>query len=322
MEGRVNKQINIDNRHRRARSESNPLEGLALQILDHLSSNPQPAARAGRGHPQPAARASRGHHQPAHRAGRGRAIRNTSSRTLGGSRSVSFSSVCACPGPGCTSGPETTHPPAYSQLDPAAPCFKPAHPQSRNKARRSRIPGGSSSTLCRPRLSYPDPRNLTVLPATLPRETVILDTGLATPVLLLPPDHFAASGRASNSVGSTTSPPTRACSPHPAAPTPIRASTPRPTASVPAPPLPPRCHSPIIEPDTSHIGQEEATRTKKQIELGFRVNIAEQFSHKPGNIDKSYDYSCSCLNRKSLCTCSEAVLEVCLRVRYHLFKTV
>ena len=79
MEGRVNKQINIDNRHRRARSESNQLEGLAQQILDHLSSNPQPAARASRGHPQPAARACRGHHQPAHRAGRGRAIRNTSS---------------------------------------------------------------------------------------------------------------------------------------------------------------------------------------------------------------------------------------------------
>jgi hypothetical protein len=313
MEGRVNKLINIDNRHRRARSESNRIEGLALQILEHISSNPQPASRAGRGHPQ-----------PAHRAGRGRASsRNTSSRTLAsGPRSVSFSSVCACPGLGCTSGPGTTHPPAYSELNPAAPSFTPAHPQSRNKARRSRIPGGSSSTLCRPRLSYPDPRNLTVLPATLPRETVILDTGLATPVLLLPPDHFAASRKASDSVGSTTSPPTRACSPQPAAPTPIRASTPRPTASAQAPPLPPRCHSPIIEPDTSHIGQEEATRTKKQIELGFRVNIAEQFSHKPGNIDKSYDYSCSCLNRKSLCTCSEAVLEVCLRVRYHLFKTV
>ena len=321
MEGRINKQINIDNRHRRARSESNSIEGLALQILNHLSSNPQPAASAARGHPQPAARASRAHHQPGHRAGRGRAIRNTSSRTLAGPRSVSFSSVCACPGPGCTSGPEASHPPAYSELNPAAPSFKPAHPQSRNKARRSRIPGGSSSTLCRPSLSYPDPRNLTVLPATLPRETVILDTGLTAPVLLLPPDHFAASGRASDSQRSTTSPPTRVCSP-PAAPTPTRASTTRPTAPVPAPPLPPRCHSPIIEPDTSHIGQEEATRAKKQIELGFRVNIAEHLSYKAGGIDKSYDYSCSCLNRKSLCTCSEAVLEVSLRVRYHLFKTV
>jgi hypothetical protein len=313
MEGRINKLID-SSRQRRA-NESN-LQGLAQQILDHLSTNNQPAARATGGHQPPAARACRTHHQSGHKAGRGRAVRNTSSRSTI-PRSVSFSSVCACPGPGCSSGPEAQHPPAYSELNPAAPCFRPAHPQSRNTARRSRVPGGSSTNLCRPTLSYPDPRNLTVLAATQPRETVVLDTGLSTPVLLLPPDHFAALGRARDSQRSTTSPPL-ACS----SPAPSRASTARPASPAPVPSPPTRCHSPIIEPDTSHIGQEEATKPKKQIELGFRVNIAEHLQHKEAGIDKSYDYSCSCLNRKSLCTCEEAVLEVSLRVRYHLFKAV
>jgi hypothetical protein len=286
MEGRVNKQLNTDNR--RARSEpTNRVEGLAQQILDHIASNPQPAARAGRGHPRPATR-----------AGRGRAPSRPF--TGPGPRSVSFSSVCGCPGLGCTSGPRAHHPPAYSELNPTAPSFTPAHPRSRNKARRSRVQGGSSSTLCRPRLTYPDPRTSSVLP-----ETVVLDSGLATPILLLPPGHFATSGEARDSVRRVSSPPTRA-------------STPRPAAPAPATPPPPRGPSPILEPDTSHIG-EEVARAKKQIELGFRVNIADQFSHETGKIDKSYDYSCSCLNRKSHCSCSEAVLEVCLRVRYHLF---
>ena len=313
MEGRINKLID-SSRQRRA-NESN-LQGLALQILDHLSTNNQPAARATGGHQPPAARACRTHHQSGHKAGRGRAVRNTSSRSTI-PRSVSFSSVCACPGPGCSSSPEAQHPPAYSELNPAAPCFRPAHPQSRNTARRSRVPGGSSTNLCRPTLSYPDPRNLTVLAATQPRETVVLDTGLSAPVLLLPPDHFAALGKARDSQRSTASPPL-ACS----SPAPSRASTARPASPAPVPSPPTRCHSPIIEPDTSHIGQEEATKPKKQIELGFRVNIAEHLQHKEAGIDKSYDYSCSCLNRKSLCTCEEAVLEVSLRVRYHLFKAV
>ena len=301
MEGRVNKQLNTDNR--RARSElTNRVEGLAQQILDHIASNPQPAARADRGHPQ-----------PVHRAGRGRAP--SRSFTGPGPRSVSFSSVCGCPGLGCTSGPGAYHPPAYSELNPTAPSFTPAHPRSRNKARRSSIQGGSSSTLCRPKLTYPDPRTSSVLP-----ETVVLDTGLATPVLLIPPSHFATSGEAKDSVRSVSSPPTRASTPQPTAPAPARASIPRPAAPAPAPPLPPRGPSPILEPDTSHIGQEEVVRAKKQIVLGFRVNIASHFQHETGKINKSYDYSCSCLQRKSLCSCSEAVLEVCLKVRYRLFK--
>ena len=293
MEGRFNNQLNTDNR--RARSElTNRVEGLAQQILDHIASNPQPAPPAARGHPQ-----------PVHRAVRGRAP----SRSFPGpsSRSVSFSSVCGCPGVGCTSNP-----PAHHKLNPTAPSFTPAHPRSRNKARRSRIQGGSSSNLCRPHLTYPDPR------ASAFQETVVLDTGLASPVLLIPPSHFATSGDSERSV---PSPPTRTSSPQPTTPAPPRASVLRSTASVPAPPLPPRGPSPILEPDTSHIGQEEeVVRAKKQIELGFRVNIASHFQHEAGKINKSYDYSCSCLQRKSLCSCSEAVLEVCLKVRYRLFK--
>ena len=167
MEGRVNNQLNTDNR--RARSElTNRVEGLAQQILDHIASNPQPAPPAGRGHPQ-----------PVHRAVRGRAPSRSFSGP--GSRSVSFSSVCGYPGTGCTSGSGAYHPPAYSKLNPTAPSFTPAHPRSRNKARRSRIQGGSSSTLCRPHLTYPDPRTSSALP-----ETVVLDTGfLFLQVILL-----------------------------------------------------------------------------------------------------------------------------------------
>ena len=297
MEGRSNNQLNqTDNR--RARAElTNRVEGLAQQILDHIASNPEPAPAAARGHPQ-----------PVHRAVRGRAP----SRSFPGptSRSVSFSSVCGCPGVGCTSNP-----PAHHKLNPTAPSFTPAHPRSRNKARRSRIQGGSSSNLCRPHLTYPDPRTSSALP-----ETVVLDTGLASPVLLIPPSHFTTSGEAKDSVRSVSSPPTRASSPQPTTPAPAHASIPRSAASAPAPPLPPRGPSPILEPDTSHIGQEEVVRAKKQIELGFRVNIASHFQHETDKINKSYDYSCSCLQRKSLCSCSEAVLEVCLKVRYRLFK--
>ena len=292
MEGRFNNQLNTDNR--RARSElPNRVERLAQQILDHIASNPQPAPPAARGHPQ-----------PVHRAVRGRAP----SRSFPGptSRSVSFSSVCGCPGVGCTSNP-----PAHHKLNPTAPSFTPAHPRSRNKARRSRIQGGSSSNLCRPHLTYPDPRASTF------QETVVLDTGLASPVLLIPPSHFATPG---DSERSTTSPPTRASSLQPTTLASPRASVIRSTASVPAPPLPPRGPSPILEPDTSHIGLEEEVATTKKLELGFRVNIASHFQHEATKISKSYDYSCSCLQRKSLCSCSEAVLEVSLKLRYRLFK--
>jgi hypothetical protein len=278
MEGRSNKQLNTDNR--RARAElTNRVEGLAQEILDHIASNPQPPTRGGRG-------------------------RAPSRPCAGpGPRSVSFSSICGCPGIGCTSGPGAHHPPAYSELNPAAPSFQPARHQSRNTARRSRTQGGSSSTLCRPRLSCTNPRSR---PGHQP--TVVLDTGLASPHLLHPPGYFVTSGGARDSARDSAR---EGTSPSP------RVSTPRPAAS-PASSSPPRAPSPILEPDTSHI-VEEVAREKKSIELGFRVNIGDQFSHETGKIDKSYDYSCSCLNRKSNCTCSEAVLEVSLKVRYHLF---
>ena len=145
---------------------------------------------------------------------------------------------------------------------------------------------------------------------------VALDTGLASPVLLIPPSHFVTPG---DSERSTASPPTRTSTPQPAPASP-RASVIRSTASEPAPSLPPRGPSPIIEPDTSHIGQEEEVPATKKLELGFRVNIASHFQHEATKISKSYDYSCSCLQRKSLCSCSEAVLEVHLKLRYRLFK--
>ena len=208
---------------------------------------------------------------------------------------MSFSSICGCPGTVCSSGPGASHPPAYTLLDPSAPSFTPARSGSRNTARRSRVQG-SSSTVCRPRLLSTNSRT------SGHQETVVLDSGAATP--LLPPNHFVTSGGARDSEREKTPPPPpRVPTPRPAVPTPPRYS--------PAPPA--RAASPILEPDTSHIARE-----RRNIALAFRVNIGEQFSHETGKIEKSYDYSCSCLERKSNCTCTEATLEVSLKVRYHL----
>ena len=293
MEGRPNSKLNQSDSRKAAVQLTSRVEGLAQQILDHLASGPEPAPVAARGHPH-----------PVHRAVRGRAP----SRSFPGpsSRSVSFSAACGCSTVGCTS-----RPPAHHKLNPAAPTFTPAHPRSRNKARRSRIQGGPSSNLCRPHLNYPDPR------ASDFQQTVVLDTGLASPVLLIPPSHFVTPG---DSERSTASPPTRASTPQPTTLASPRASVIRSTASEPSSSLPPRGPSPIIEPDTSHIGQEEQVPATKKLELGFRVNIASHFQHEATKISKSYDYSCSCLQRKSLCSCSEAVLEVHLKLRYRLFK--
>jgi hypothetical protein len=277
MEGRSNNQLNRTDDTRRARAElTTRVEGLAQEILDHIASNPQPPARAVRGRTP-----SRSRTGPSAR------------------RSVSFSSICGCPGIGCSSGPGAQHPPAYSELNPAAPSFTPARSHSRNTARRSRTQGGSTSTVCRPRLLCTNSRR-----RSGHQETVVLDSGSATP--LLPPDHFVTSEGARDSEREKTPPPPRVPTPRPAVPTPPRYS-----------PSPPRVPSPILEPDTSHIGGEIA-RERRSIALAFRVNIGEQFSHETGKIEKSYDYSCSCLNRKSNCTCSEATLEVSLKVRYHL----
>ena len=130
---------------------------------------------------------------------------------------------------------------------------------------------------------------------------MVLDTGLVT--ALLPPNHFVTSEGAPESEREKTPPPPPAPTPPPPA-----ALTP-PTYS----PSPPRVPSPILEPDTSHIARE-----RRSIALAFRVNINEQFSHETAGVEKSYDYSCSCLERKSNCTCTEATLEVSLKVKYHL----
>ena len=131
MAGRSDKQLNRTDT-RRARAElTTRVEGLAQKILDHIASNPHPPARAVRG-------------------------RTPSRPSTGQRRSVSFSTVCGCPGTVCSSVPGASHPPAYTVLDPSAPSFTPARSGSRNTARRSRVQG-SSSTLCRPRLNLPIP---------------------------------------------------------------------------------------------------------------------------------------------------------------------
>jgi hypothetical protein len=273
MEGGGNNHLNRTDDTRRARAElTTRVEGLAQEILDHIASNPLPPARARRG--------------------------RTPSRTRTGPssrRSVSFSNICGCPGTACSSGPGAEHPPAYSELNPSAPSFTPARSNSRNTARRSRTQGGSTSTVCRPRLHCTNPNR------SGRQQTIVLDTGLATP--LLPPDHFVTSEGARDSEREKTPPPPRVPTPRPAVPTPPRYS----------PSPPPRVPSPILEPDTSHIARE-----RRSIALAFRVNINEQFSHETAGVEKSYDYSCSCLERKSNCTCTEATLEVSLKVKYHL----
>ena len=52
--------------------------------------------------------------------------------------------------------------------------------------------------------------------------------------------------------------------------------------------------------------------------MAFRVNINNRFEHEAAGVEKSYEYSCSCLNRKSKCECPEATLKISLKVRYQL----
>jgi hypothetical protein len=204
-------------------------------------------------------------------------------------RSVSFSNICGCTGTQCTSGPGARHPPpAYSDLDPRAEVFTPAR-GSRNTARRSRPQTASSAAICRPRLV----NNHSARSGFQQTQVLEFDTGLAT--ALLSPQHFASSEEVPE--------PEREKTPTPASP---------PPPASPSPP-PPRGPSPV-EPDTSHIGAAE----RRSINLAFRCNINGRFDHEASGVEKSYDYSCSCLNRKSQCECSEAVLEISLKVKYQL----
>ena len=54
------------------------------------------------------------------------------------------------------------------------------------------------------------------------------------------------------------------------------------------------------------------------VQLGFVSRLAPQFSSEIAELRKNSDYSCSCVEGKRNCTCSEAWLEIHLRVRYHL----
>ena len=152
---------NSPRNRRSARQElTERVEGLAQEILDHLASNPLPRSAPARGRSSQRARVARG------------------------GRSVSFSNICACPGPNCTSRPPASHPPAYSELNPQAHTFTPAAREtSRNTARRSRPNRAAPSNLCRPRLTAHTHRSGF-------QETEVVDTVAATSVLW-PPSAFA-----------------------------------------------------------------------------------------------------------------------------------
>ena len=132
------------------------------------------------------------------------------------------------------------------------------------------------------------------------QQTQVLDCDTGSATALLSPQHFASSEEVPE--------PEREKTPTPASPPPPAS----PTSPPPSPP-PPRGPSPV-EPDTSHIGVAE----RKSIDLAFRCNMNGHFDHEASGVEKSYDYSCSCLNGKSHCECSEAVLDISLKVKYQL----
>ena len=240
---------NLPSNRRSARQElTERVEGLAQEILDHLASNNLASSAPARGRNSQRARVARG------------------------GRSVSFSNICACPGPNCTSRPPASHPPAYSELNPQAHTFTPAAREtSRNTARRSRPNRAAPSNLCRPRLTAHTHRSGF-------QETEVVDTGAATS--LWPPSAFATEEDQTPEKRSDSFSP---ASP-PASPGPPPLAPRTPPSS---PPAVPRGPSPVLEPDTSHIG-------RRAIDLGFRVYIASHLDHTTAGVEKSYENSCSC----------------------------
>ena len=236
---------NLPSNRRSARQElTERVEGLAQEILDHLASNNLASSAPARGRNSQRARVARG------------------------GRSVSFSNICACPGPNCTSRPPASHPPAYSELNPQAHTFTPAaHETSRNTARRSRPNRAAPSNLCRPRLTAHTHRSGF-------QETEVVDTGAATP--LWPPSAFATEEDHTPEKRSEDSTSFSPASP-PASPGPPPLAPRTPPSS---PPAVPRGPSPVLEPDTSHIG-------RRAIDLGFRVNINHRFEHTTAGVEKS-----------------------------------
>ena len=295
-----------------SRRPTQNIQDLATRILNHLQSASEQVAR-------------------------GRSTRRGSTRggPQGGARprSVSFNTRCAC-GPVCVSTPDTGAAGFSPSLNPEASSFVPRErsSSSRNVARRSKP---RRSGLVRPSLrpthhhapGYQNPETGRVEPEEplLPPsyyQAVAGDTAPSTP----PPSSVQREERSL----STSPPPLEPASP------PRLASPPRfrslstrgvpvdPSPPVlpprdplledlPAPPPPPRERSPVV-PD-----QEDRNFQLLKTELSFQTVLAPQFRIQERlELKKSYDYSCACLQTKSGCICSEAVLDVVIRVKYRV----
>ncbi len=275
-----------------SRRPTQNIQDLATRILNHLQSASEQVAR-------------------------GRSTRRGSTR--GGPqgrtrpRSVSFNTRCAC-GPVCVSTPDTGAAGFSPSLNPEARSFVPGEraSSSRNVARRSR-PRAIRSGLVRPSLrpahhhapGYQNPVTGRVEPEEplFPPSYYQAVTGSTRPSTP-PPSSVPREERS----GSTPPPPLAPASP-PRLPSPPVLSPRDPLVEdLPAFPPPRRERNPVI-PD-----QED----RNKVQLAFSARIAPQFQSEILELRKSYDYSCACLNSKSRCTCSEAVLDVVLRVRYKL----
>ena len=148
-------------------------------------------------------------------------------------------------------------------------------------------------------------------------QAVAGDTAPSTP----PPSSVQREGRSS----STSPPPLEPVSPPrlrslSTRGVPVDPSSPVPSPrdsleeDLPAPPPPPRERSPVV-PDQEDRAQAQLLKT----ELAFQTRLAPQFRVKERlELRKSFDYSCACLQTKSECICSEAVLDVVIRVKYRL----
>ena len=298
------------------RISQNQIQEFAGQILNHLSANLSQAARG----------------RSSVRRGSSRSGPHGRTRP----RSVSFAcSPCGC-GPVCVSAATAN---CSSPLNPEAASFAPREraSSSRNVARRSR-PRVARSGLVRPVLrpvhhhqpGFQDPVTGRVEPE---------EARGASPPLFPPSFYQAGAGGARPPTPRPTNPVlrgqrSRSASPPPlASPSPPRFPSPPvlPPRQAPAqaqgpvqdpleeplptfPPSTTRGRSPVIEPDSPVPVQEDRNR----VQLRFFAGIAPQFQSEVLELRKSHDYSCQCLNTKSQCTCSEAILDVVLRVRYKL----
>ena len=287
-----------------SRRPTQNIQDLATRILNHLRSASEQVAR-----------------------GRSNLRGSTRGSTRGGPqggarpRSVSFNTRCAC-GPVCVSTPDTGAADFSPSLNPEARSFVPRErsSSSRNVARRSKP---RRSGLVRPSLrpthhhapGYQNPDTGRVEPEEplLPPsyyQAVAGDTAPSTP----PPSSVQREERSS----STSPPPLE-----PASPPRLRSLSTRGVPVDPSPPVPPP-RDPLVEdlpafpPPRMERSPVIPDQDRNQVQLAFQARIAPQFQSEILELRKSYDYSCACLNSKSRCTCSEAVLDVVLRVRYKL----